>query len=106
MAAFVILMVGLFPARMSGWDRVRHEAAATQVQIDQAVLRIATMPPGPLFTDQAATLWFAQRMGMTMPATETDISKLRAMVPELANAGVVILEQVNSRDERQDEAAE
>ena len=104
MAAFVILMVGLFPARMSGWDRVRHEAAATQVQIDQAVLRIATMPPGPLFTDQAAALWFAQRVGMTMPATEMDISKLRAMVPELANAGVVILDQLNSRDERQDKA--
>ncbi len=106
LAAFVILMVGLFPARMSGWDQARNDAAATQAQVDQAVLRIEAMPPGPLFTDQAATLWFADRTGMMMPAIETDISKLRALVPELANAGVVILEQFNLSDERQDKAAE
>jgi len=86
-AGLLVAIACLVPPRPRlGWESTAQWAAAEAPglarQIDQAVL----LPPGPVFTDNAAVLWYADRAGVWSPLSRDVENSIREKVPELAAA--------------------
>ncbi len=70
-----------------GGEQAGLAAAPTEATAAAALARVAsTLPPGPVFTDNEAVLWLADRAGMWSPYDAAVEAEIRARVPALREA--------------------
>jgi len=77
------------PASMPGWERARDAAAASASTLPASLESLAKTPPGPIFTDSAALLWYGRRAGVWLPAGSTVEQEIRASIPEMERAPLI-----------------
>ncbi|MFO7654847.1 MAG: hypothetical protein R6X25_13680, partial [Candidatus Krumholzibacteriia bacterium] len=85
-AATVGVVLLLVPPRLPGWETAAREATRLAPAVAAAVDRTSALPPGPVFTDNAAVLWWTGRAGVWSPEDPAVEQKLRELVPGLADA--------------------
>ncbi len=70
-----------------GGEQAGLVAAPAEATAAAALARVASaLPPGPVFTDNEAVLWLADRAGMWSPYDERIEAEIRARVPALREA--------------------
>jgi hypothetical protein len=80
------LCLVLTPTSLPGWERAVRGASRQNPLVDAALLRIKSFPPGAIFTDNAAVIWYSQRVGVWSPHDEEIEAELRRRIPDLADA--------------------
>jgi len=81
--------VWILPAAMPGWERARDHAAASAKTLPNALTRLADTPPGPVFTDSAALLWYGDRSGVWLSEDGEVKAKIRTLIPDMKRAPTV-----------------
>ena len=83
---FVALCIRVAPQRLPGWDLAARGAAEDAYFVRHLAKCSASLPPGPVFTDNAAVLWFNDRAGVWMPLTPEVEQEVRERIPDMAEA--------------------
>ncbi|MBU1676219.1 hypothetical protein KKA85_10610, partial [bacterium] len=89
LVALTAACIWFLPARMPGWERARDEAARSASTLPAALENLEKIPPGPLFTDSAALLWYGNRAGVWLPERSAVEREIRASIPEMARAPII-----------------
>ena len=86
LAALTVAALTLIPCgiggEQKGLDDARREGPALAALVRQA----QALPPGPVFTDNAAVLWLADRAGIWSPRDRDVEMAIRRTVPDMADA--------------------
>jgi hypothetical protein len=84
--------IWLTPARLPGWDNAAQIAARDLPRTAALVARADALPPGALFTDNAALLWLTGRTGAWAPLDAAVEAELRRRVPQLTDAPLLMMD--------------
>jgi len=89
-AAILLAVVGVSlvatPLSVGGERRSLRLAREEAAPLTALVAEARTLPPGPVFTDNAAVLWYADRAGVWGPRDVAVEARIRATVPEMRDA--------------------
>ena len=77
-AALAVVFIFAFPCKLPGWNHAAAEAVKLRAATAQKVAAANAAPPGPLFVDDGAVTWFADRPGVWWPLEEHDIQSIRS----------------------------
>ncbi len=93
----LVLMAGMAaghlvtPLRLPGWEHALAEARQAATALTAGIQAADALPPGPLFCDSSALLWYTERVGVWAPLDAEVTATIRRTVPQMARAEVLWL---------------
>lgn len=91
LAIGVVLCHLATPLHLPGWAHALDEARQAEAGRGAGLRQMANAPPGPVFCDSAALLWYAGRDGVWLPEDAAVTTRIRQLLPALAAAPTIAI---------------